>query len=710
MTTDNQGLLFGDNGQPTQDKKSKTPAAAPTSVPVPQSPAPATPVVPGTTAVTHHVAPTSIMDIKGPLKALIDDNFLQYASYVIRDRAIPDLDDGLKPVQRRILFSLHENDDGKFIKVANIVGYCMQFHPHGDASIGDALVTLANKQFLIEGQGNFGNILTGDPAAASRYIECRLTELARQEIFNDELTEFVPTYDGRKKEPVTLPAKLPLLLMLGADGIAVGISTRVLPHNFRELLEAQIAILNKKSFKLYPDFQQGGLMDISEYDRGNGRIRVRAVIDKKDEQTLVIRDIPFGTTTESLIASIEDAARKKKIKIRAINDFTAGKVEIEIQLLPEEKVDNTIAALYAFTQCEVPISSHVVVIHNNRPVEMNVEEILRHNTDRLVLILKKELLLKQKQLLDELHRKTLVQIFVEHRIYKDIEECKTYPEVQKAVLDGVNKYRKLLRRDVTNDDVEMLLAVQIKRISLFDINKNRKDMDQIVIDLEQIEKNLGSLIPYTIRYLKSLLKAYGDQFPRRTKISTFEAIEVRELTAQELTISYDREKGYLGYDVEGEALFQCSSYDKIILVWGNGRYKVIPPPEKMFVDTNVMYCAIYDRDKVMTVIYAEEQITYMKKFNFGGTIMNKEYFCTSENSEVLLFSDQQPEDIYVKYAPRKGQQIHQQIFHTAKLTVRGAKTKGLQMTTKKIQSISTTKPRHWDDKATAPRGAYMDFV
>ncbi|OGV45001.1 MAG: DNA topoisomerase IV [Lentisphaerae bacterium GWF2_57_35] len=644
------------------------------------------------------------------MKSLIDDNFLQYASYVIRDRAIPDLDDGLKPVQRRILFSLHENDDGKFIKVANIVGYCMQFHPHGDASIGDALVTLTNKLYMIEGQGNFGNILTGDPAAASRYIECRLTDLARKEIFNDELTKFVPTYDGRKKEPVTLPAKLPILLMLGAEGIAVGISTRVLPHNFCELIEAQIAILNKKSFKLFPDFPQGGLMDVTEYDRGNGRIRVRAVINKKDPQTLVIHEIPFGTTTESLIASIEDAARKKKIKIRAINDFTAGKVEIEVQLLPEEKADNTIAALYAFTQCEVPISSHVIVIHNNRPVEMNAEDILRHNTERLVQILKQELLLKQKQLLEELHRKTLVQIFVEHRIYKQIEECKTYPEVQQAVLQGVNKYRNLLRRDVTNDDVEMLLTVQIKRISLFDINKNRKDMDQIVVELEQIEKHLGGLIPYAIRYLKNLLKTYGEQYPRRTQMTTFEAIEVRELTARELTISYDREKGYLGYNVEGEALFQCSSYDKLILVWGNGRYKVIPPPEKLFVDTNVMYCAVSDRDKVMTVVYAEEQITYMKKFNFGGTILNKEYFCTAENAEVLLFSDQQPEDIFVRYAPRKGQQIHQQIFHTAKLAVRGAKTKGLQMTTKKIQTISTTKPRHWDDKSTAPRGAYMDFV
>ena len=392
---------------------------------------------------------------EGPIKELIDDNFLQYASYVIRDRAIPDLDDGLKPVQRRILFSLHEKDDGKFIKVANIVGYCMQYHPHGDASIADALVTLANKRYLIEGQGNFGNIYTGDPPAASRYIECRLTELARTQLFNEKLTKFVPSYDGRRKEPVTLPAKIPLLLMLGAEGIAVGLSTRILPHNFKELLEAQIAILKKKPFEVLPDFQQGGTMDASEYDKGNGKVRVRARVETKaSKNLLIIREIPFGTTTESLIGSIEDAVRKKKIKIRSIDDFTAEEIEIQIKYPGDADPEQLLQKLYAFTQCEVSISSRIVIIHKNRPREMDVDEILKHNTRQLKSILEKELNLELRRLEDELHFKTLVQIFIENRIYKKIEECKTYPEVQQAVLDGVNVFRERLSRDVTKQDVE----------------------------------------------------------------------------------------------------------------------------------------------------------------------------------------------------------------------------------------------------------------
>ena len=418
-------------------------------------------------------------DRRGPLKRLMDQNFLQYAAYVIRDRAIPDLDDGLKPVQRRILFSLHQNDDGKFIKVANIVGYCMQFHPHGDASIGEALVSLANRQYLIERQGNFGNMLTGDPAAAARYIECRLTELARDEIFNDDLTEFVPTYDGRKKEPVTLPAKIPLLLMLGAEGIAVGISTRILPHNFAELLEAQIAILNKKPFSVLPDFPQGGLMDARAYDNGRGHVLVRARIEQKDERTLVIRELPVGTTTDSLMASIEDAARKGKIKIKSINDFTAEQAEIEIQLPPEQDLDRATEALYAFTQCQVQISSRIVVIRDNKPVEMDVPAILRYNTSRLVRILRRELQRKSRRLTEEMHHKTLVRLFVENRIYKMIETCESTAAVQQAVLEGLLPFRDELQRDVTHEDVEGLLGIPIRRISLFDLEKNRKEIERL---------------------------------------------------------------------------------------------------------------------------------------------------------------------------------------------------------------------------------------
>jgi len=326
----------------------------------------------------------------GPLKRLMDQNFLQYAAYVIRDRAIPYIDDGLKPVQRRILYSLHENDDGKFIKVANIVGYCMQFHPHGDASIGEALVSLANRSGFIDRQGNFGNIITGDPAAAPRYIECRLTALARSELFNNELTDFVPSYDGRKKEPVTLPAKIPVLLMLGAEGIAVGISTKILPHNFAELIEAEIAILQKKPFQVLPDFPQGGLMDARAYASGRGYVQVRALIErKKDDRTLIIREIPFETTTDALIASVEDAARRGKVKIKSIQDFTADRPEIEILLPPGEDPARAEEALYAFTKCQVQISSRIVVIRDNKPVEMDVSTILKYNASRLVTLLRR---------------------------------------------------------------------------------------------------------------------------------------------------------------------------------------------------------------------------------------------------------------------------------------------------------------------------------
>ncbi|MBN1670806.1 MAG: DNA topoisomerase IV subunit A [Kiritimatiellae bacterium] len=644
-----------------------------------------------------------------PLKRLIDDNFLRYASYVIRDRAIPDLDDGLKPVQRRILHSLHENDDGRFTKVANIAGYCMQYHPHGDASIQDALVTLANKDYLIEKQGNFGNVFTGDPPAAARYIECRLTELARTQLFNDALTAFVPSYDGRKKEPVALPAKLPLLLMMGAEGIAVGLSTRMLPHNFNELIEAQIAILEKKRFKLLPDFLQGGLLDAAEYEKGAGRVRVRAVIEKLDARTLVIREIPYGTTTDSVIASIEDAARKKKIAVKAINDFTAEKIQIHVELGPDQDLDKAVQSLYAFTLCEAALASRPVVIQQGRPVEMTVDQILRYNTDRLVTLLKKELQLELKRLEDELHRKTLVQIFVENRVYKRIESCKTYPKVQEAVLTGMNAFKKLFVRPITGADVDMLLGIPIKRISQFDIAKSRKDIETIAADIAKVRKHLKALVPYAIRYLKDLIKKYGESYPRRTKVTTFDTVEVRELTATELSIGYDREKGYLGTGIDGEPLLQCSSHDKLVLVWDDGRYRVVQPPEKLFVDKNLLYCAVADRDKVMIVVYTDGQITYLKKFTFGGTIMNKDYLCTLESSKVLLFADDQPPAVYVRYKKAPRVRILQQVFHTAELVVKGVRARGIQMSSKKISAIALKKPRGWDDKADGPKGALMDF-
>jgi len=647
------------------------------------------------------------------LRDLIDMNFLDYAAYVIKDRAIPSLEDGLKPVQRRIMWSLRRNDDGKFIKVANIVGFCMQFHPHGDASIADALVTIVNKRYLIEGQGNYGNMHTGDPAAASRYIECRLTTLAREQIFNKHLTKFIPSYDGRNDEPVLLPSKIPLLLMLGAEGIAVGLSTRILPHNFGELLTAQMEILKKRSKKILPDFMTGGVMDATDYDQGRGKVKVRAVIDTKGKN-LIIREIPYNTTTESIIKSIEDAIRKKKIKIRSITDFTAENVEVHLQLVAGQDPDDTIKKLYAFTDCEVSLSSTIMCLENNRPVELTVNEVLRKLTDRLVDTLEQELIWEKNRLLEEFHHKTLVQIFIENRIYKDIEECKTYKEVQKAVLDGVNKFRKMLKRDVTEEDVEMLLQVRIKRISRFDIDKNRKDLEDILTNLKDVEKNLKRMVDYTVDYLKELKKKYAKEFPRCTKIDEdgFKKIEVRKLTATELKIRYDKKGGYLGHGVrEGEDILECSSLDKLIVVWKDGRYMMMPPPEKQFAGKDVLYVGKYDRDLEYICAYTNNQTSYLKRFTFGGCIQNKDYsLCPKGKNKVLLLEETgDSEHVYVKFAPMKNQRVHQLKVNLEDYQPKTAKAKGNQLTAKKVQNLGTKKPRNWDDDSDADPNAVMDF-
>jgi topoisomerase-4 subunit A len=645
----------------------------------------------------------------GPLKRLMDDNFLQYASYVIRDRAIPDLDDGLKPVQRRILFSLHENDDGKFIKVANIVGYSMQFHPHGDASIGEALVALANRQYLIERQGNFGNIFTGDPPAAARYIECRLSDLARNELFNDDLTEFVSSYDGRKQEPVTLPAKIPLLLMLGAEGIAVGLSTRILPHNFAELIEAQIAILSKKPFSVLPDFPQGGLMDARGYDDGRGHVLLRAQIEKKNPSTLVIRELPFGTTTDSIMASIEDAVRRGKIKAKSINDFTSEQVEIEIQLPAEQDADRAVEALFAFTQCQTQISSRIVIIRDQKPVEMDVPEILRHSTSRLVDILRRELARRRRRLTEELHALTLVRLFIENRIYQRIEDCASQEAVQQAVLEGLLPFKDQLQRDVTMADVERLLGIPIRRISLFDLEKNRKDIDRLGTELSEVEENLATLVPYAIRYLRSLLRKHAGEYPRRTRIAQFGEISERELTANELTIGYDRAKGYLGHKISGDKLLTCSPLDKLLLVWQDGRCRVVSPPDKMFVDLSLIYCAILDRERVIMAVFEWDFFTHIKKFAVGGLIANREYRLAPKGAALRFFAEDIPTTLYVRYLPDARTKIRQQEFNVRRLPLRDRDAKGQVMTAKRIEFIGSVKPDDWDDALSGPPGRFSDL-
>jgi topoisomerase-4 subunit A len=639
--------------------------------------------------------------IAAGLHTRVDRGFLDYASYVIRDRAIPNLADGFKPVQRRIMWALHEKDSGKFIKVANVVGHCMQYHPHGDASISDAIVVLANKRYLIEGQGNYGNIFTGDPAAANRYIECRLTELARTEVFNDAITEFVPSYDGTNKEPVSLPCKLPLALMLGTEGIAVGLSARILPHNFPELLEAQIAILKQQPFKCLPDFQTGGLMDARDYQDGRGSVKVRARIKVKDESTVVITEIPPTTTTESLLGSIEDAVRKGKLKVKSINDFTSETAEIEIRCPSGVEAEKMEDALYAFTDCEVTISSRLVVIKNNRPVEMTVSEVLRENTDQLVAILKRELELRERQLLDELHYRTLERIFIEERLYKKIEQCKTNEAVSAAVYEGFKPFTKELVRELVEADVERLLQVRIRRISLFDINKHREEMARTRAELDETRKHLKGLTKYVISHLEGLLEKYGPQYPRlTTKSARHEEVDAKAAAFKAFKVAYDRESGYVGYKVSGEEFkLECTKFDKLLLVFRDGTYKVTELPEKLFVGQELFYCGLPDRDQVFTCAYTDREASYLKRFKFGGTILNKVYACIPEKSRILYFAPDTPKLLYVRYKPAPHQKVSQQTCDPSLVEVKNPRTLGRQISIKDISSVTAEPTRGWDDDA-----------
>ncbi|MEY2409740.1 MAG: topoisomerase subunit [Verrucomicrobiota bacterium] len=639
-----------------------------------------------------------------PIHRRVDTSFLQYASYVIRDRAIPNLADGLKPVQRRILWSLHEKDDGRFIKVATIAGHCAQYHPHGDVSIGDALVVLTNKRYLIEGQGNFGNIYTGDPAAAPRYIECRLTELARTELFNDDLTAFVPSYDGRNREPVSLPSRLPVLLMLGTEGIAVGMACKILPHNFPELIEAQIAILRKQPFKCLPDFATGGLMDARDYRDGLGTVKVRAKIKVKDEQTIVIREIPPTTTTDSLIGSIEDAAHKGKLKVKSVNDFTAEDAEIEVMSPSGVSAEKIVDALYAFTDCEVTITSRIIVIRNSRPVEMSVSDVLRENTAQLVELLKRELELSEKKLEDELHFRTLERIFIEERLYKKIEQCRTNEAVYAAVYEGFKPFKRELHRELSDPDIERLLQIRIRRISLFDIHKHREEMEKTKAELLETRKHLKNVTKFAIAHLEQLLEKYGPVYPRLTKSSRYDEVDAKEVAFKAFKVAYDRESGYLGYKVSGDEFkLDCTKFDKLLLVFKDGHYKVTDLPEKLFIGPDLYYCALPERERVFTLAYTNRDATYLKRFKFGGAIMNKEYFCIPPKSRILFLETGTPKELFIRYKPAPYQKVNQQTCDPSEIEIKGPKTRGRQISIKEVSSITSSPTRGWDAEAATTK-------
>jgi len=630
----------------------------------------------------------------------VDKSFMEYASYVIRDRAIPNLADGLKPVQRRIMWVLHTIDDGRFIKVASVTGETMKYHPHGNASIDDAIVVLTNKRYLIEGQGNFGNIYSGDPAAAPRYIECRLTELARTQLFHDDITDFVPSYDGRNKEPVALPCKLPLTLMLGTEGIAVGLSARILPHNFPELLEAQIAILKQQPFKCLPDFPTGGVMDARDYQDGKGSVKVRAKLKVKDESTVTIREIPPTTTTDSLMASIEDAAQKGKLKVKSINDFTSEDVEIEIKCPAGVDAEKMVDALYAFTDCEITISSRIIVIKDNRPVELTVSEVLRENTAQLTTLLKRELDLRERQLLDELHYRTLERIFIEERIYKLIEKCKTNEAVLAAVYEGFKPFAKELVREIADADVERLLQVRIRRISLFDINKHREEMEKTKAELAETRKHLKNLTKYVIGHLEALLEKYRPLYPRlTTKSARHEEVDAKAVAFKSFKVAYDRESGYVGYKVSGDEFkMDCTKFDKLLMVFKDGTYKVVELPEKLFVGPDLLYCGLPERDQIFTCAYTDREASYLKRFAFGGIIMNKVYACIPEKSRILYLAPTTPKTLYIRYKPAPHQKISQQTCDPSQIDVKSPKTLGRQISIKDIASVTAEPTRGWDEK------------
>ncbi len=626
------------------------------------------------------------------LRQLMAQNFIEYASYVIKDRAIPDVDDGLKPVQRRILHSLQVMDDGRFHKVANVIGHTMQYHPHGDASIGSALVGLACKEYFIDRQGNFGNILTGDPASAARYIECRLTPLAREVMFNPETTEYVDSYDGRNREPVTLPAKVPALLLLGAEGIAVGMTTHIMPHNFGELLQAQIAVLRNRPFRLYPDFQHGGLMDVSEYADGRGRIVLRARIEADSDKRLVIREIPATTTTESIMASIEEAARRNKIKIAGINDYTAESVEIEVLLPRGVYAEEAIKQLYAYTDCQVSVPSTIMVIRDQSPVEMTVSEVLRRNTEKLLVYLRRELDLELSKLQERFHERTLVQLFIEHRIYKRIEDAETYETVVAEVRAGLAPFHDQLKREITDDDIDKLLQIQIRRISRFDMGRNRAELDKILEDMKQARHHLKHLVEYAVAYVEALLAKYGSQFPRRTRITDLEEVDARDVALRNVKVGHDRANHFVGREIRNssktEAPLLCSEFDRLVLLRNDGVYLVIPIPTKLYIGP-VKYLLRAERDQVYSILYRDRRTNayYAKRFRIDRYIMEKEYASLPKNSIIEALYTNQGVVLDLVLKPNSRRQVDTIRVAFAEIEMRAATARGFKVSGYPVDAV-----------------------
>lgn len=652
-------------------------------------------------------------DFKYQLTGMYQSWFLDYASYVILERAVPHLEDGLKPVQRRILHSMKRLDDGRYNKVANIVGHTMQFHPHGDASIGDALVQLGQKDLLIDCQGNWGNILTGDSAAAPRYIEARLSKFALDVVFNPKTTQWKPSYDGRNKEPITLPVKFPLLLAQGVEGIAVGLSSKILPHNFNEILDAAIAYLRHEPFELFPDFQTGGFIDVTRYNDGErgGSVKVRAKVEKRDNRTLAITEIPYGKTTSTLIDSILKALEKGKIKIRKVDDNTAQHAEILVHLIPGTSSDKAIDALYAFTDCEVSISPNCCVICDSKPHFLTVSDVLRRSVDNTVRLLGEELSIQKHELEETLHFASLEKIFIEERIYKDKAfEDSTSMDIAVAHIDKrIEPFKPSFVREVTREDILKLMEIKMGRILKFNSEKAEEQIAAIKTDIEEIENHLTHIVDYTIRWYEALKSKYGKNYPRRTVIRSFDTIEATKVVEANEKLYINREEGFMGTGLKkDEFICNCSDIDDIIIFYKDGKYKVVRVSEKMFIGKNVLYINVFKKNDTRTiynVIYRDgkDGLHYIKRFAVTGVTRDKEYdltqgkpgsrvvwFTANPNGEAeilkitfkpkprlkCLFIDKDFSDIAIKGRQSMGNIVTKNEIHKISLKEKGGSTLG----------------------------------
>lgn len=628
--------------------------------------------------------------------------FLDYASYVILERAVPHISDGLKPVQRRIMHSMKRMDDGRYNKVANIIGNTMQFHPHGDASIGDALVQLGQKDLLVDCQGNWGNILTGDSAAAPRYIEARLTKFALEVLFNPKTTEWKPSYDGRNKEPITLPAKFPLLLAQGAEGIAVGLSSKILPHNFNELCDAAIAYLEGKKFNLYPDFQTGGYIDVEKYNDGErgGSVKVRATITKLDNKTLIIKDVPYGRTTSSVVDSILKANEKGKIKIRRVDDITAQNVEIHVQLAPGVSSDKTIDALYAFTDCEISISPNCCVIDDEKPHFLTVSHVLKASVDKTKEMLCKELEIDKAEKQEAHLFASLEKIFIEERIYKDneFENAKNMDLAVAHIDKRLEPFKPGLIREINHDDILKLMEIKMARILRFNVDKSNDLIARLIEEIVEINHNLNNLVDYTIAWYLMLKDKYGKNYPRVTEIRSFENIEAAKVAAANEKLYVNREEGFIGTGLKkDEFVCNCSDIDDVIIFFKDGKYKVVKVSEKEFVGKGILYANVFkrnDKRTIYNVIYRDGRISphYIKRFAVTGVTRDKEYDLTKgkAGSRISYFSanpNGEAETVKVVLKPKPRMRILQFEKDFSEIDIKGRGAMGNILTKAEVHRI-----------------------